>query len=247
MDSSANFNFGIKIKRALLSNALLICKGIKLMGDRTAILRELMQAVKISSFQALSDRTGLSRRAIDTLRKGKGANLKYADLIKLANVLEIEVTELIAKLIADLEESTDANPINTDSEKIINALRGEYQQLQQKLEHQKQELRSQFERETLQHLESLLLQLPSAVHAAQHNPAMSAKNILPLLRPIDTLLQKWGVIAIASVGTEVSYDPQNHQLMEGSHSIAEGDRVTVRYVGYTHNEKLLYRARVSIS
>ena len=216
------------------------------MSDRTATLRELMQAVKISSFQALSDRSGLSRRAIDTLRKGKGANLKYADLIKLASVLEIEVTELIAKLIADLEDSDNVNPVSKNPEQIINALHGEYQQLQQKIEHQKRDLRSQFERETIQHLESLLLQLPSAAYAAHQNPAMTAKNILPLLRPIDTLLHKWGVTAIASVGTEVSYDPQQHQLMEGSNNIEDGAIVIVRYVGYTYQGKLLYRARVSV-
>ena len=216
------------------------------MGDRTATLRELMQAVKISSFQVLGDRTGLSRRAIDTLRKGKGASLKYADLIKLASILEIEVTELIAKLISGSEDSASVNSTGGNPEQTISALRGEYQQLQQKLEQQKQELRSQFERETIQHLESLLLQLPSAAYAAQNNPAMPAKNILPLLRPIDALLQRWGVTAIASVGTEVNYDPQKHQLMEGSPQITEGDKVIVRYVGYEHNGKLLYRARVSI-
>jgi len=203
------------------------------MADRTEILRQLMKLVDISSFQALSDRTGISRRAIDTLRKGNAATLRYADLAKLAEVLQIELNEFIPKFIPESSSSTIAD------------LREEYKRLQQKLENQKQELRSQFERETIQQLESLLLQLPSAAHAAQNNPNMPAKNILPLLRPIDALLQKWRISVIGSVGEEVSYDPQKHQLMEGSNEIDDGDLAIVRYLGYMQGEKLLYRARVS--
>jgi molecular chaperone GrpE (heat shock protein) len=205
------------------------------MSDRTEILRPLMKLVSVSSFQVLSDRAGVSRRAIDTLRKGNAATLRYSDLAKLAEVLQIEVNELIAKFIGNPESASTT----------IAALREEYQRLQQKLEHQKQDLRSQFERETIQQLESLLLQLPSAAHAAQQNPQMLAKNILPLLRPLDALLQKWGITMIGSVGVEVAYDPQKHQLMEGSDQLEEGGSAIVRYVGYMQGEKLLYRARVA--
>ena len=138
-----------------------------------------------------------------------------------------------------------SNPESSNSEII--SLREEYQNLQNQLERQAQELRSQFERETIHQLESLLLQLPSAAHAAQNNPNMLAKNILPLLRPIDALLQRWGITAIGSVGAEVPYDPQQHQLMEGSAEIETGDIAIVRYVGYMQGEKLLYRARVSLN
>jgi len=205
------------------------------MADRTEILRQLMKLGGISSFQALSDRTGVSRRAIDRLRKGNAATLRYADLAKLAEALQIELNEFIPKFIPESSSSAIAD------------LQKEYKYLQQKLETQKQELRSQFERETIQQLESLLLQLPSAAHAAQNNPSMLAKNILPLLRPIDALLQKWGISVIGSVGAEVSYDPQKHQLMEGSNEIDDWELAIVRYVGYMQGEKLLYRARVSLN
>lgn len=208
------------------------------MDDRTEILRQIMKQVGISSLQILSDRTGISRRAIDTLRKGNAATLRYAYLTKLAKILQIEVTEVIAKFINDSNNHESPNL-------EISTLREEYQRLQQKLEQQKIELRSQFERETIQQLESLILQLPSAAYAAQQNPNMLAKNILPLLRPIDILLQKWGITAIGAVGKEVDFDSQKHQLMEGSDEIKEGDIAIVRYVGYMQGEKLLYRARVS--
>ena len=208
------------------------------MDDRTATLRQLMKLAGISSFQILSDRTGVSRRAIDTLRKGNAATLRYADLAKIAEVLQIELTELIATCI-----TLSSNHESLNSE--ISSLREEYQHLLNQLAHQKQDLRSQFEREVIQQLESLILQLPSAAYAAQTNPNMLAKNILPLLRPIDALIQKWGITAIGVVGAQVAYDSQKHELMDGSEEIVEGDLAIVRYVGYMQKEKLLYRARVS--
>ncbi len=211
------------------------------MSDRTEILRQLMKLVGISSFQILSDRAGISRRSIDRLRKGNAEALRYVDLAKLAKVLQIELDELVAKFVDS--KFVDSNISESASSAIAN-LREEYQHLQQKLEKQKQELRSQFERETIQKLESLLLQLPSAAHAAQTNPHMLAKNILPLLRPIDALLQTWRISAIGTVGMEVAYDPQKHQLMESSDQIEDGAIAIVRYVGYMQGEKLLYRARV---
>jgi transcriptional regulator with XRE-family HTH domain len=216
------------------------------MDDRTETLRQLMKLAGISSFQILSDRTGVSRRAIDTLRKGNAATLRYADLAKIAEILQIELTELIATCITLSPNPESPNPQDPNSE--INSLREEYQHMQNQLACQKQDLRSQFEREVIQQLESLILQLPSAAYAAQTNPNMLAKNILPLLRPIDVLLQKWGITAIGAVGAQVTYDPQKHEFIDGNDQgdqIEEGDMAIVRYVGYMQNEKLLYRARVS--
>jgi molecular chaperone GrpE (heat shock protein)/DNA-binding Xre family transcriptional regulator len=223
------------------------------MSDRTATLRQLMKLAGISSFQILSDRTGASRRAIDTLRKGNAATLRYADLAKVAEVLQIELSELIAICITlspnpespNSESPIPASPNPASPNPEIASLREEYQRLENQLARQKQELRSQFEREVIQQLESLILQLPSAAYAAQTNPNMLAKNILPLLRPIDALLQQWGITAIGAVGAQVAYDAQKHEVMDGSEQIEEGDLAIVRYVGYMQNEKLLYRARVS--
>ncbi|EDX76427.1 hypothetical protein MC7420_4683 [Coleofasciculus chthonoplastes PCC 7420] len=60
---------------------------------------------------------------------------------------------------------------------------------------------------------------------------------------MEQLLQQWGIEAIASVGDELTYDPQWHQLMSGT--VQPGELVRVRYVGYRQGDKLLYRAKVS--
>jgi hypothetical protein len=101
----------------------------------------------------------------------------------------------------------------------------------------------ELQREAIQILESLLVQLPTAINAAEQNPALPAKNILPLLRPINTLMHRWQVDTIGAVGQSIPFDPRRHTLIEG---IADpGQPITVRYVGYEQQGKIFYRAKVS--
>jgi DNA-binding Xre family transcriptional regulator len=222
-------------------------------------LRQLMLAVGVESFRELAVRSQVSRRAIDKLKQGGAETLKYQDLDRLCQILAISLAELVTRFSKARNPSINS-PVNdsinssslangTESEiktevPIPSELHAEYQRLKQQLAQQGELLRADFQQESLQILESLLLQLPTAAHAAQTNATMPARNLLPLLRPIDRLLKHWGIEAIASVGAEIAYNPHKHQLMDGTAEI--GTPVIVRYVGYEQGEKLLYRARVSL-
>jgi DNA-binding Xre family transcriptional regulator len=213
-------------------------------------LRQLMIAVGVESFRELAARSQVSRRAIDKLKQGEAETLKYQDLDRLCQILEIGLDELVTRFSNSLNSVNSPSFANgTESEiktevPIPSEFHAEYQRLKQQLAQQSELLRADFQQESLQILESLLLQLPTAAHAAQANATMPARNLLPLLRPIDRLLKHWGIEAIASVGAEIAYNPHKHQLMEGMAEI--GTPVIVRYVGYEQGEKLLYRARVSL-
>jgi molecular chaperone GrpE (heat shock protein) len=123
-------------------------------------------------------------------------------------------------------------------------LRKEYDRLQLQLQQQQLSLQQEFQQSSLQLLESLLLQFPTAAQKARENPQLPALNIVPLVqKPLERLLQQWGVEAIALVGAELPYDPQLHQLMDGN--AQPGEIVKVRYTGYRQGDKLLYRAKVS--
>ena len=87
-----------------------------------------------------------------------------------------------------------------------------------------------------------MLQWPTAVSKVQENQTLPAVKLLPLLRPVEKLLQQWGVEAIAPVGACIPYNPQQHQLLEGT--AEPGSTVKVRYTGYKQGDKLLYRAKV---
>lgn len=210
-------------------------------SDFTQPLQQLMQGVGISSFKALSKTSGVSEKQLRRLRKGQVNQLRVENLLKLSQVLQVSVSELLATF-----SSVDANKpwLPQQETESLTVLKQEYQRLQQQLENQRDTLKQEFQQSSLQILESWLVQWPTAAYAAGQNQQLPAVKLLPLVRPVEQLMQEWGVEAIASVGSEIPYDPQWHQLMEG---IAQaGELVKVRYTGYRlRDSKLLHRAKVS--
>jgi transcriptional regulator with XRE-family HTH domain len=210
--------------------------------DYTQRLQQLMQEQGFSSYRQLSRSAGVSEKQLRRLRQGQVSQLRVETLLQLAQALQVSVSKLLTTFssvsplcVSQVDEGEAAS---------LAALRQEYQRLQQQLEHQRELLMQEFQQSSLQVLESWLVQWPTAAYAAQQNEQLPAVRLLPLVRPVEQLLQEWGVEEIASVGSELPYDPQWHQLMEGT--AQPGDMVRVRYTGYRiGGDKLLYRAKVS--
>jgi len=203
--------------------------------DFSERLRSLLQAANLPSFQALCRQAEVSKWQVEQLRRGRIATMRLDRLQRISQALGISLTDLIHTF---SPQGTDAG-----SPADAPALKEEFQRLQTQLEHQREHLYGEFQQATLQTLESLLLQLPTALYTAQQKPDIPASRLAPLLRPLDQLLHQWGIEAIAPVGTELPYDPNQHQLMDGT--AEPGELVRVRYVGYRQGDRLLYRAKVS--
>jgi molecular chaperone GrpE (heat shock protein) len=201
--------------------------------DQTPQLRQLMQRVGVLSFAALSRMAGVSEWQVRSLRQGKVSQMRLETLLKLADALQISLGELLATF-AGIEGKSE-----TSAE-----IRQEFDRLQAQLANQREEITQEFQQESLDILESWMLHWSAAAYAATQNPQFPAVKLLPLIKPVEKLLQHWGVEAIAQVGTEVPYNPQHHQLMEGN--AKPGQLVTVRRAGYQQGDRLLFRAKVSV-
>ena len=212
----------------------------------TKKLLDLMHKQNISSFKALSKVAGVSEYQIQRLRKGEIQQMRLEFLVKLSQALQIDLNELINDfsetiLIKKFKQSTSTQQ---SSSQEITELNKEYERLQKQLENQGKLLLSQFQQSSLQILESLLIQFPTAAQKARENRQLPAVNIIPLIeKPIARLLQEWEIEAIAEVGTELPYEPEIHQSIEGNPKPKE--KVKIRYTGYRQRDKLLYRAKVS--
>lgn len=221
--------------------------------DYTQPLRVLMQQAGLNNFKALYA-TGVSRKQIRRLRQGNIQQVRVETLIQLSQVLQVSISDLLQIFCEDPSElnpeltQTDAATVGAlpGSSAETDALRQEYQRLQQKLQQQRQILWEEFQQTTIQTLESLLLQWPTAAAAARKRPDAPAIHLLPLLRPLEQLLANWNVEMIGQVGEEIPYHPQWHQLQEGTSPIAVAGetRVKVTHVGYRQGDRLLYRAKV---
>ena len=214
---------------------------------RVDALLKLSQTLQVSvgellvvSGQESGVRSQESEGAKETGRQGDtGTKLKISPTLREAKATETLRVSRMPKAIQNSKLKTQ----NSTFVPELSALQQEYDRLQQQLVQQRQMLWQEFQQASIQTLESLLLQLPTAAYAAQQNPQAPAVKLLPLLRPLDRLLADWGIESIAPVGAEISYDPRYHQLMAGT--AQTGEQVKVRYAGYRQGDRLLYRAKVS--
>ncbi len=201
----------------------------------TPQLQNLMQNANISSYRELSQKAGVSELQLMRLQRGLASQMRVDVLLKISQALGITLTELLTNFAPELVKKLPAT--------ATSAVEKEYNNLQKELEQQKKLLMQEFQQSSLQILESWLQQWPTVVQKAKQNPRLGAVKILPLLRPVEKLIEQWNVESIANVGAEVPFDPQLHQLMEGS--VQKGEMVKVRYTGYKQGDKLLFRAKVS--
>lgn len=236
--------------------------------DYTPKLIEFMERSGFKSFAELSRASGLSRTHINWVRKGRLLDLRLQKVLWLSEVLQVELEVLLSTfsqqtsvLLQHPQSPNGINqPISVNSRRVSDTSDRQYQKLQQTLvtlqqeyQRQQQQLQTQqeyllvaYQKSTIQALESLLLQWPTAAYAARKNPDAPAIKLLPLLNPLEQLLASWGVMPIGEVGAKTAYDPQWHQVIVTSgQTLNPGDPVRVRYVGYRQGEQLLYRAKVS--
>lgn len=209
------------------------------------LLSDLMQQVNITDLDELSRAAKVHRLQLIRLEQGLILKISVGAIAKIAKALQISVDRLIETFVSETEVSLTTTPkVQVQSpDADLESCRQEYQKLQEQLEQQQALLKSEFQQASLQTIESWLLQWPTAAAAVHKNPQLPAARLLALVEPIEQLLQHWGVNAIASVGEELAYDPQQHQLMKGT--AEPGEMVEVRYVGYKQGEKLLHKAKVS--
>ena len=205
-----------------------------------------MEQADIPSFRELAQRANVSQWPIRQLRQGDASQIRLGSLMSLSQTLNISLGTLVDRCsgsaIATSAQTTQPEQQQSNRQQSDSDLYGEYQRLQKQLDRQEESLQNDFQRASLQRLESWMTYWPAAVYATQAKPDLPATRLIPLVRPVEQLLDQWGVEAVASVGSEVPYDPQQHQLVEGQ--AASGETVRISNPGYTHNGALLQRAKV---
>lgn len=211
--------------------------------NAAALLKQLMVMAKVPSLRALSRQAGVSEWAVQQLKRGRIGSMRVSTVKKLAVALQLSLPALLRHFQGIEAEAKLPEPTVEYRDRTA-TLEAEYQRLQTQLRDQEPRLRQQFQQDALKTIEPWLLQWPTVIHAIANNPDLPALRLLPLMQPIQDLLEDWNIKATASIGTVVPYDPYSHQLIDGT-AAESGAPVKVRYAGFVQGDTLLYRAKVS--
>jgi len=116
-------------------------------------LEQLMAEIGCKNLEELSRLSGLSSWQLQRVRHGLIAKLSSESLVKLANALQLPVSDLLAHF-----QIPTMQPEDRSGE--LKILEQEYQNLQQKLDKQKEELAAEFQRQSIEAIESWLFNGP---------------------------------------------------------------------------------------
>ncbi|NJL91128.1 MAG: helix-turn-helix domain-containing protein [Coleofasciculaceae cyanobacterium SM2_1_6] len=207
-------------------------------------LKDLMHKQGITSLKSLAKATNISLPKIQQLRQGNVQKFRLEDLINLSQVLQIPLAELLANLGMPLDNKNwDRLEPDLQSQEI-ETLRREYSLITYQMREMRSQLLQEFQQNSLRTLETWLLQWQKIADHARTHPEFAAVKILPFIRPVEKLIESWGVEAIAPLGQEIPYDPQWHNLQAGF--AIPGTLIKVISPGYRYQGKLLHRAEVAL-
>jgi transcriptional regulator with XRE-family HTH domain len=209
--------------------------------DYRLALQQSMAAAGLMSLRSLSVASGVSRRQIRRLQAGEAHFLSVQHALQLARSLQLSLPMLLQRF-SSVKPDDRILPNLEPSDAIV----AEYERLRAELSGARSQHFQSFQAETLNTLETLLLQWPTAAYAAQQNPTAPAIRLLPLLQPLEKLLQTWQIEPIGIVGQRVPYEPQMHQWTDATPSPQPNASVRISHVGYRQANKLLYRAKVRL-
>jgi molecular chaperone GrpE (heat shock protein) len=217
-------------------------------GSCSEALKDSMTAAGIVSLRALAQQSGVSRRQIEWLCRGEVQHLSIQNAMGLSTALQLTLVDFLHRFGSpvNLEQQSPKPQHDHLNDTANEVLIADYQRLEQAMEDLRSQLFLTFQSEALNVLESLILQWPTAAHAAQNNPTLPAVRLIPLLKPLEQLLQVWEIEAIATVGAIAAYDPTLHQWVGESAPPEVQHPVQVSHVGYRQGERLLYRAKVCL-
>lgn len=226
--------------------------------DIQATLRRLMERLQLTSWGALSSASGVSIRQIRMMRHGQLDRLTLGTIDRLAQALHCSRTEFLAIFErletlpppdpsdhsdhsdpSDPSASSDRFPAKPDQALVLQA---ECDRLREELDRQATDLNRRFQTQAIDQLESFLTSWPVAADRARRDPNLPAIKLVPLLKPIESLLAFWQVETIGAIGQITEFDPIQHQPIGDQPN--SGDRVRVTHCGYRHGDRLLFRAKV---
>ncbi|WP_017296367.1 hypothetical protein [Geminocystis herdmanii] len=176
--------------------------------------------------------------------------MKTADLIlatKKIEALETQLQITIDRLEYNEDEylkSQQQSEIQvTNLEKQIETLEKKCLALNEEIETLPPQLIKDWQKKSFELLQTLLANYPTAKVMVKLKPDFPAKNLIPLLAPLDKILSKWEIESIGKPWEKVSYNPLIHYTDE--ENLTPNEKVYIRFVGYSQKGKILLPAKVN--
>ncbi len=132
------------------------------------LLYSLIEQADLDDLLELSKLSGVSQWQLNRLQHGLIGKISVENIAALAKTLNLSIEQFLKTFIPYDGASVSANSPAEEAMTIAN-LKQEYANLQKQMQQQQEILKQEFQQESLQAIESWLLQWPTAAAAVRKN------------------------------------------------------------------------------
>jgi molecular chaperone GrpE (heat shock protein) len=196
----------------------------------------MIRRLALALFQLIRDRLVIFRLR----RQIERAKLRNYDLL-------VENVKGLRRALETQERAAEALHRQIDEQaQRIGRLREEYAALERR---QAEATKMAIENERLmlfKRLMPIMIQLSTLRAAIENGAEVPPRDMLDLLSPLNELLNDLGGEKIGEAGALVPFDSRHHRPVgRGARSIAAGEPVRIRYIGYKRNGQVIHKAEVT--
>jgi molecular chaperone GrpE (heat shock protein) len=180
----------------------------------------------------------LTGRARELRRDNRDLKRKYMDSSRAVQGLEGSL-ETVRRDNADLRQQL------ADRDKQIADLQAEYKRLQESQSGTSAQSLDDERLKLFHSLGNMLVQLPTVRNRVEGGAPVTGKDVVGMLKPLDSALGQLGFTPIGTVGETLPYDEQLHQPAGNAERVPRpGENVRVSFVGYRYKNQILRKAQV---
>jgi len=200
---------------------------------------------KIPKFEEISSLNSgkIKELEIELEMKTEDLILATQKIEALETQLQITIDRLEYNEDEYLKSQQESKTKVTNLQNQIEILEKKYQTLNQEIEKLPAQLIKDWQKKSFELLQTLLANYPTAKVMVKLKPDFPAKNLIPLLAPLDKILSKWEIESIGKPWEKVSYNPLIHYSDE--ENLTPNETVYIRFVGYSQKGKILLPAKVN--
>ncbi len=162
----------------------------------------------------------------------------------LENIFHRKEFEQLKGEVLDLRRKVmELEIASEEKENLIESLKKEYEAFQSRYKDNTVNVKEEDLIEIFTEISPHLTQLNTMKKLDEKGKDIKIKDLFRLIKQIEKIFEKRGVIKIGEAGEKVTYNSSLHQPA-GNMSLSEAEEVIIRFCGYKIQDKLIKRALV---
>jgi molecular chaperone GrpE (heat shock protein) len=134
--------------------------------------------------------------------------------------------------------------VTSKNEDLTEDMKREYFNLKSESENMIKQSNEDLKTDIYRTLSQLIVNYQPAKKKVLEDPDLKAKDIIGIIKPLEKFMEYMNLEKIGEIDQKTYFDEKIHAPVEKDAKYSNGDEVTIKFVGYKMNGKILDKAKV---